>query len=108
MRKTPLNTSKLKYALRRLKPLKVCLIAIAASACQGAPKFPVTTVWETDIENGVCGEYQVVDFENMKVRHVKDWPLIRCDGVFGFSTRDIPKVLRWGEQTQNYAKDHCK
>jgi hypothetical protein len=56
----------------------------------------------------VCGEYQIIDFENMKVRHVKDWPLSKCNGVFGFSTPDAPKVLRWGEKTQAYIKEHCK
>ena len=87
---------------------KIFLIAFAISGCAGLRKFPAKNIWETDMKAGVCGQYEIVDYENFKVRHVKDWPLSKCHGVFGFSTPDIPKVLDWGMDAKDYAERKCK
>jgi len=68
----------------------------------------VKTIWEVSLKFNACGEYALVDIENMKYKHVKDWPLEKCEGVFGFQKADIPKVTRWGMQTRDYVKDHCE
>ena len=95
-------------ALIASKPLRICLIACAVSACGKVPKFPTDRIWETSTVDNVCGEYKVTDTEKMQVKHVKDWPLSKCNGVFGFSTSDVPKVMKWGEKTQDYINANCK
>jgi hypothetical protein len=95
-------------ALNKLKPLKICLIAISVSACGKAPPFPTNRIFETNTTYKVCGEYKVVDLENMKYEHVTDHPLEKCNGNFGFQTSDVPKVTRWVPKMQKYVKDHCE
>jgi hypothetical protein len=64
-------------------------------------------VWETDTQFNVCGEYRITDPKKMQVVHVKDWPLEKCNGVFGFQTSDASKVFRWSEKAQEYVKNNC-
>lgn len=80
-------------------------IALLLSACSGLKKFPTDTLIEYDAVNKVCGQYRIVDFENFKFEYVKD---ILCPSTFGFSSKDIPAVLNWAEDTQAYAKQHCQ
>jgi hypothetical protein len=56
----------------------------------------------------VCGEYRIVDAKKMQVAHVRDWPIEKCNGVFGFATGDIGKVFRWSEKAQAYVEKNCK
>ena len=56
----------------------------------------------------VCGEYRIVDAKKMQVAFVKDWPLEKCNGVFGFSTGDVGKVFRWSGKAQEYVEKNCK
>lgn len=76
-------------------------------ACQGAPKFPTKTMWEVDTVNRVCGEYLITDPVNFKYQFVKDWPLDKCDGVFGFSTEDTPKIISWLKAIKKYYEQTC-
>lgn len=102
------NIKPLKIDWIRLKPLKTCLIASLSVACNGAPKFPTDRIFEVDLDSKICGEYQLVDPKKYEFRHIKDHALSRCNGVFGFQTPDIPKVLRWADKTQDYINDKCK
>ena len=95
-----------KTALIKSKLLLICLIAL--SACNNLPKFPTDRVWETDTQYKVCGEYRIVDAKKMQVAFVKDWPLEKCNGVFGFQTSDVGKVFRWSEKAQTYVEKNCK
>lgn len=97
-----------KIASTRLKPLKIFLTGFVLSACNNLPKFPSDRVWETDTEYKVCGEYRIVDAKKMQVKHVRDWPLEKCSGVFGFSTGDVGKVFRWSEKAQEYVEKNCR
>jgi len=96
--------------MRKLKLLKICLMALALSSvgCNALPKFPTDRVWETDTEFSVCGEYQIVDPKNMKVQHVRDWPLSKCNGNFGFATKDAGRVFQWSRRAQEYVEKNCK
>lgn len=94
--------------MRKLKLLKICLMGLALSACNALPKFPTDRVWETDTEYAVCGEYQIVDSKNMKVQHVRDWPLSKCNGNFGFATKDAGRVFQWSRRAQEYVEKNCK
>jgi hypothetical protein len=44
----------------------------------------------------------------MQVTHVRDWPLSKCNGVFGFATGDIGRVFNWSERAQAYVEKNCK
>lgn len=85
-------------------------IAIAAISlgCAQVPKFPVKYIWETDVRNGVCGQYEIIDPKRLQVKHIKDWDLTKCDGVFGFSTEDTPKVLDWCSDLIVLAEKNCQ
>lgn len=90
-------------------PLSICLMGfLILSGCEKAPKFPTRSLWEVDAGNNVCGEYEITEGSKYSARHVKDWPMEKCNGVFGFSTEDIPKVITWAEDMQSYAKRRCK
>lgn len=80
-----------KNALRTLLILSIAII----SGCAKAPIFPAKYLWEVDVKNQACGQYELIDQKALKFKHIKDWPLDKCEGVFGFSTSDIPKVLDW-------------
>jgi hypothetical protein len=85
--------------------LSTCSIAILLSCCAGLKKFPTDTLYEYDAVNKVCGQYKIVDFEHFKFEFVKD---VACPSVFGFSAQDIPKVLNWAQDAQDYARQHCQ
>jgi hypothetical protein len=57
--------------------------------------FPAKYIWEVDLKSNACGQYEIVDPKALKFKHIKDWPIEKCDGVFGFSTTEIPRVLDW-------------
>lgn len=107
-----LRTSDDTMTLKRKKSLWpllwICLIGFAISSCAGAPKFPTKDVWETNIKFDVCRQYEIYDFVNFKFKHVKDWPLNKCNGVFGFSTPDVPMIFDWGYDMQEYVQKKCK
>lgn len=96
--------------MRKLKLLRICLTALALSsvACNALPKFPTDRVWETDTEYAVCGEYRIVDPKKMQVAFVRDWPLSKCNGNFGFSTKDAGRVFQWSRRAQEYVEKNCK
>lgn len=85
--------------------LWICLIGLSVSCCAGLRKFPTETVIEYDNKNKVCGQYKIVDFENLKFEFVGDIP---CPSIFGFTSKDMPKVLDWQKDAQDYARNHCK
>lgn len=80
---------------------------LAISGCSHAPEFPTKTIWEVDMGNSACGEYRI-DLVTQKKTYVKDWPIEKCDGVFGFSTEDVPKVFQWVSDMKTYCTKHCK
>lgn len=103
MKKTSLNILQHKIALRRLKLLLICLMALALVSC-GDP-FPAKFMYEIDIKNQTCGVYKIIDEERVLVEHFEDRPLSACDGVFGFSTEDTPKVMNWTRDVIKDAKE---
>lgn len=56
----------------------------------------------------VCGEYKIQDPAKRKISHVQDHPLSKCAGMFGFSSRDIPKILDWAEDVEKLANQRCR
>lgn len=104
--------NRLRLGKSKLKPLLICLTA-TISACAGAPKFPEVPLYETAyyVQEGngiwVCGEYKITDPKRKKYEFVKDHPVQKCIGVFGFSKKDMPKVITWGEDTEAYYKGKC-
>ena len=83
-----------------LKLLPICLIG-----CAGLKPFPTSTLIEYDNKHKVCGQYQIVDLEKFRFEYVKDIP---CPAVFGFTAKDIPNVLNWAQDAEDYARQHCQ
>ncbi len=102
------NTKLRMIVLSALRLLLIFSIGFPLASCETAPKFPTKKVWESDIRNLTCGEYEIVDQRSSTFRLVKDHPLQKCDGVFGFSTEDMPKVLTWKTDMMEYAEKRCK
>lgn len=96
--------------LQELKQLKTFLIALVllSVGCAGAPKFPTDRIWEYDHSAKVCGEYKIVDPKKRQVRWIKDHPASKCQGMFGFSSSDIPDVLEWVDQMEEHVEKNCK
>lgn len=88
-----------------LKLLKIFLIGVMLSGCSGIKPFPADHIIEYDRKNKVCGSYKIVDPEHLKVQYEKDVP---CPDVFGFSSKDIPKILDWAQDVQDYVRSNCK
>jgi len=77
-------------------------------SCSEAPKFPAKYIYEVDLQNDVCGKYEIIDSKKMTVRHVADLSLSQCQGVFGFSSKDIPKIFDWSADVQKMISERCK
>lgn len=86
-----------------LRPLWICLTGTLIN-CSGLKPFPTKKIIEYDAKNKVCGEYKITDPENLKVEYVGDIP---CPDTFGFTAQDIPKVLDWAKDAQEYVRTHC-
>lgn len=100
----------LKHGLRRLRLRKICLtiFILLELGCAGLPPFPAKYLYEADLGNKVCGRYVVTDTERLLFQHDADLPLSQCDGVFGFSRKDISPVLNWSRDMIQYGKGRCK
>ncbi len=87
-------------------------LTLATSAllvgCSGIPPYPAHMVYDVDLAHKACGEYEIVDKENMKFKHVRDLPLKECDGLIGMKARDFAKVKHWGQDVRAYAAEKCK
>lgn len=70
--------------------------------------FPAKEIFEIDIANRVCGVYELTDSERVLWEHKEDRPLEACDGVFGFSREDTPKVQNWTRDRIKEAKEKCQ
>lgn len=100
------HMTKLKIENQKLKLPLIFLIALALGSC--AQKFPAQFIYEVDLDNQVCGRYKVVDSERLTFEHDSDLPLSSCNGVFGFSSRDISPVLNWTRDAIKQAKEKCQ
>lgn len=84
----------------------IYLIAlISLSGCASLKPFPAKYIYEVDTTYDVCGKYVIVDPESLQIDYVDDLPMTACDGVFGFSAEDMPKVLDWSEEAIKKAKE---
>lgn len=83
-------------------------MALALPSCNTLPKFPTKNVFEVDLQNNVCGMYEITDFERLLFKHVKDLPIESCQGVFGFSANKIGPVMNWSRDVIQKYKDKCK
>lgn len=92
-----------------MRYLVFILMLLVLSGCAGLRKFPAKYVYENDLKGGVCGQFEITATRpKLQFKHVKDLPASYCGGVFGFSTGDMPKVLDWSDEAQNYAEKKCK
>ncbi len=99
----------MRKTLRRMSLRLTALVAFAlpltcSMACAGLKPFPERYLYEYDAKNKVCGQYQIVDQQNLKYEYVKDLP---CPSLFGFTSRQIPNVLNWARDAKIYAQEHC-
>lgn len=92
----------------RLARIAFALQLTSLTACAGLRPFPVDTVYEYDPKEPICGEYKIVDAENLKYVWVKDIPFEDCPPIFGFDPEQIPKILDWARDAKIYARDHCR
>jgi len=87
--------------------LLIFSIVIILSGCgKDAPVFPVKNIYEVDLDFNVCGEYKINQKTRMK-EHVKDYPIEKCNGVFGFQAEDVPKIDDWIDDMIRYLKKQC-
>lgn len=77
-------------------------------SCSGLKKFPTDKLYEFDPKAQVCAEYQIIDFEKFKFKHVRDIAIDQCPAIFGFTSSDIPIVLQWSEDAIQYSKQRCR
>lgn len=77
------------------------------ASCSKLEKFPSDFIYEADVKFQVCGKWKIVDHERLLVEHVEDLPLSVCDGMFGFSSADMPKVLNWSRAAIDKIKNNC-
>ncbi len=94
--------------LTKLRLASICSTAFILLSCSGVPTFPAHYIYEADVTGNVCGRYIVTDAERLLFQHDADLPLAQCDGVFGFSRKDISPVLNWSRDMIKYAKERCK
>ena len=107
MKQTPKHMKKLSLAKTVSAPLwtfSMGLLILCLSACAGTPKFPARFLIEYDAKNGVCGKYQVVNPELLQFAYVGDVP---CPSVFGFDSKDIPRVMDWARARIQDGKKKC-
>ena len=81
---------------------------VVLTSCNESPKFPGKYIYEVDLKSGICGKYEIVNTKEMKVSHVGDFDLKTCHGVFGFSSKDMPKIMDWSADIQKYVDQRCK
>lgn len=81
---------------------------MALSLLSCAHPFPAKTMYEIDLTNGLCGVYEITDQERVLFEHKEDLILGACNGVFGFSTEDTPKVIQWTRDRIQEAKQKCQ
>lgn len=86
----------------------LCLTALILSGCSALSKFPTKYIYEVDLDNKVCGKYEVTDFERMLFKHVADLPLNSCNGVFGFSSDKVGLVIDWSVKAIEIGKGKCR
>lgn len=91
-----------------LKKLLISLTALTALNCGGVPKFPAEHLYEADVANSVCGQYKIVDATRLLFEFEKDLPIAACQGVFGFTPSDLPKVMDWSRDRIEDGKKSCK
>lgn len=105
---TPKLTKTLSHVKKLAARLLICSTAVGVlSCCAGLKPFPTKDLFEYDAKNKVCGQYVLVDEENLKYDWVKDLPVNQCPSIFGFRSKDIPKVLDWGTDAKDYARNNC-
>jgi hypothetical protein len=65
--------------------------------CAAVP-FPREKIYVVDLANNVCAEYEIIDFESIKVDLVRELDLSAggpCDRMVGFTARGFKKVQNW-------------
>jgi len=77
--------------------LGVCVSLFFLITCAATP-FPREKVYVADVTNQVCAEYEIIDYESIKVDLVKEYDLLPggpCDRMVGFNYRGFKKVQNW-------------
>lgn len=108
MRQTLRLMKKLRTELLDAKLPWILSIATLLSGCAGLKKFPEDRLWEFDAKDRVCAEYKITDYEHFKYVWLRDVPLNQCPSIFGFTTKAIPKVLDWAQDSVEYGRTHCR
>lgn len=104
-----LNTKLQKIESKRFAQVLICsIVTVVLSSCAGLKKFPAKYVYEVDLGNKVCGQYEITAYRpKLQFKHANDLSLNSCNGVFGFSTSDMPKVLDWADAAADAAEKKC-
>jgi hypothetical protein len=56
----------------------------------------------------VCAEFKIISTAPLKIEPVTNLPLEYCDKIYGFRAEDQLKINAWVDDTQDWAKTHCK
>ncbi len=105
--KRMLKLTNRRWTVNLAELLPLGFLAASLLSCAGLRPFPVDTLYEYDAKEPICGEYKIVDVENLKYAWVRDIPLKDCPSIFGFTPKQIPKVLSWARDAKDYARAHC-
>jgi hypothetical protein len=85
----------------KLKKTILILSLIFLASCKTVTPFPNVPVYVTDIKNGVCAKYEIVDQANFKVRLIAKLSLRHCQDVVGFGTDGLHEVKNWIREQQS-------
>jgi len=83
----------------------VLTLATINLSCDGFPEPPDLHPHDVDLVHQVCGEFKVVDKENLVFEFVQDHKLEKCDGYFAISPEEIQSLrLYLKEVRRTWAK----
>lgn len=112
-----------------LKVVTTFLIAASVlSGCSGFPKYPNKQVYRAVMHENMCmADGQIdptkaacikyilrnpetfeFDCERGEDQHCIKYPLMMCNGVFGYQNQDIAPMIEWGMDVVDHAAKHCK
>lgn len=101
--------------------LSIILLCSLVGCKSPPPSFPkdVTTVKDLRFEERMdvegnpillphCFEIEIVSKDPIKLGDFWEVDVLQCEGLMGFTAKSFNKVVQWGNDTQDWAKQHCK
>lgn len=84
------------------------LLILSNLSCKSFPTPPDLHPYDIDLEHGVCGEFKIVDKENMVFEFVKDHNISTCDGFFALSPEEMQSLKIYLRDARQTWEKKCK